>query len=130
MSDEPLRLTGAEPLDPQDPLPEASWGWRRFIVCAVIAAVYVLLWRLVAKVPAEDLLTLCNNLLQLIGVVLVLYLVAPSANQFVELLATLKLRLRGPRRDGARPPDCEPDDPPARPRRPLPPLPPMPRRTR
>lgn len=97
-------------IDPQDPLPEGKWFWRRLIVFATVAASYWLLWSLTPRVPAADVRTVMRDLMILIGVLLLFYLVAPSANQITELLATLKLRLRGPRRDGAEAPDCDPPD--------------------
>lgn len=112
----PLRLTGVTPLDPQDPLPEGKWFWRRLIVFVSVAFTYWLLWRVVRRIEPPDLPGVAANLMLVIGVLLVLYLVAPSATQLAELLATLKLRLRGPRTDGARPPDC--DDTPDAPARP------------
>lgn len=111
-ANDPLRLTA--PIDPQDPLPEARWFWRRLIVFLSTAATYGLLWVAVLRILPPDMPGVAANLMLLIGVLLVLYLVAPSATQLAELLATLKLRLRGPRRDGAQPPDCEPDTPPHR----------------
>lgn len=88
--------------DPQDPLPEGSWGWRRLIVFLATAATYALLGWAIFKAPASDMEKIAANLMLLLGGILTLYLVAPSANQITELLATLKLRLRGPRLDNAK----------------------------
>lgn len=108
MSD-PLRLTGVTPLDPQDPLPEGKWFWRRLIVFLSVALLFAGLAWCLARLPAGDLLAFSRGLMALLALVLVLYLIAPSATQLAELLAALKLRLRGPRTDDARPPDCDDD---------------------
>lgn len=98
-------------VDPQDPLPESKWFWRRLIVFLSVATAYGLLFLVVRSALAEDMAQIARELMILLGVILLFYLVAPSANQIAELLATLKLRLRGPRRDDARPPDCDPPEP-------------------
>ncbi len=103
-------------VDPQDPLPEGRWLWRRLIVFASVAAAYGLLFLAVRRALPEDMAGIARDLMILLGVILLFYLVAPSANQIAELLATLKLRLRGPRRDDAqvtesRTADCDPPEP-------------------
>lgn len=97
-------------MDPQDPLPESKWFWRRLIVFLSVAAAYALLFLVVRSALAEDMAQIARELMILLGVILLFYLVAPSANQIAELLATLKLRLRGPRLDDARSPDCDPPE--------------------
>jgi hypothetical protein len=46
----------------------------------------------VVRAPAADLRSLAQHLIGLLGLVLVLYLVAPTAQQLVELAAALRLR--------------------------------------
>lgn len=74
-------------------LAEGRWLWRRLYVFATSAG----LWSLVAigldRAPIEAIAGLTRDLMGLLALVLVLYLVAPSAQQLLELVATLKLRL-------------------------------------
>ncbi len=83
--------------NPQTPilLAEARWLWRRIYVFAVT----LLLWRLLASVidrtAPEALPRVASGLMTLLALTLVLYLVAPTAQQLVALLANLRLRLAG-----------------------------------
>lgn len=104
-------------LDPQDPLPESRWFWRRLIVWFCTIVTYAFLGWTVWRAHQNDMPGIAANLMLLLGVLLTFYLIAPSANQLAELLATLKLRIRGPRSDGAQPPDCDDDDRPRQPQR-------------
>ena len=82
--------------DPQDPLPEASWFWRRLLVFGLAVGLYRLIGFAVTHAHQNDLPGMAAHLMILLGVILVLYLIAPSANQLAELLASLKFQLRGP----------------------------------
>lgn len=76
-------------------LPEGQWLWRRLIVWVVVVGLWSLLAFTVARAPAEAAPAIAGLLVRLLGLVLILYLVAPSAQQLVELAAALRLRLRG-----------------------------------
>jgi hypothetical protein len=76
-------------------MPEARWLWRRLYVFALTFGVWLLLGRAVMRVPAENLPRLTEGLMMLQALTLVLYLVAPTTQQIVALLANLKLRLGG-----------------------------------
>lgn len=87
-----------EPLPSPRPLPEGQWLWRRLFVWAAALGLWGLLAASVGRAPAADQARLAEDLIALLGLVMVLYLVAPSAQQLVELAAALRLRLREGRR--------------------------------
>lgn len=74
-------------------LAEGRWFWRRLYVFVASAAVWGLLAWAVARTAPEGLPAVARGLMALLGLMLVLYLAAPTAQQMVELLASLKLRL-------------------------------------
>lgn len=86
-------------VDPQDPLPESNWKWRRlfiFALCAVLlGGVY---WYvdtladaalLLNETAIKGLITLLKMALYLVGLLVILYLIAPSAEQAGKWIATL-----------------------------------------
>lgn len=77
------------------PLAEGRWLWRRLYVFAVSLALWRLLASVIARAPVEALPGLANGLMTLLALTLVLYLVAPTAQQLVALFANLRLRLAG-----------------------------------
>jgi len=79
--------------DPDKGLPEHRWLWRRLYVFLASLAVWRLLLLAVERVPAEALPGVARNLMGLLALVVVLYLVAPTAQHVVELLAQLRTRL-------------------------------------
>ena len=83
-------------IDAQDPLPEPSFKWRRWLTFAGVAACLVLIWRLTYVVPANDALALCQALLLFSALLVVLYMAGASAAEISGLLANLRLRLRKP----------------------------------
>lgn len=80
-----------------DPVPmaEGRWLWRRVYVFAVSFGVWLLLERAVTRTSVDGLPRLAEALMALQALTLVLYLVAPTAQQIVGLLANLRLRLGG-----------------------------------
>jgi hypothetical protein len=108
-STSPTVIAGSPPsADPQDPLPESNWKWRRWYVfgatsaCSVgILVILIMLYR-IAKVDLtgwqsaqttlatiEALYQLGRWLVLLTLVDRVLYLIAPSAEQATKMLATV-----------------------------------------
>jgi len=83
--------------DPQDPLPEPSFKWRRLMAFAVVAASLALVWRLTYLVPANDALGAIHAVLAFAALMLLLWAGGASAADISGILANLKLRLRGPR---------------------------------
>jgi hypothetical protein len=78
--------------DPQ-PLAEGRWLWRRLYVFAATLALWRLLSTVVGRTAPEALPQVASGLMALLALTLILYLVAPSAQQLIALLANLRLRL-------------------------------------
>lgn len=73
-------------------LAEGRWLWRRLYVFATSAAAWLLLDRLFAVLPPEAAARLAQSLMAFLALVLVLYLVAPTAQQLIATLAVLRHR--------------------------------------
>lgn len=90
-------MTDTDPVSPAaptgQPLAEGRWLWRRLYVFVVSFALWGLLTWTAGALPAEALPQVASGLMGLLALVLILYLVAPTAQQLIELLANLKLRL-------------------------------------
>lgn len=76
-------------------LAEGRWLWRRLYVFSASAALWLLLDRALTRAPAASLPRLAEALMALLALTLVLYLVAPTAQQLLTLAANLRLRLGG-----------------------------------
>jgi hypothetical protein len=74
-------------------LAEGRWLWRRLYVFTASAALWLLLARAVGRTAVADLPRVADGLMGLISLMLVLYLVAPTAQQMIAMLANLRLRL-------------------------------------
>ncbi|WP_312784378.1 hypothetical protein [Brevundimonas sp.] len=74
-------------------LAEGRWLWRRLSVFVASAALWLLLARAVGRTAPADLPRVADGLMGLIALMLVLYLVAPTAQQMIAMLANLRLRL-------------------------------------
>lgn len=81
-----------EPALPEQtsPLAEGRWLWRRLYVFATSAVAWMLLDRLIAVVPAEAAPRLVEGLMSLLALTMLLYLVAPSAQQLIASLRLLR----------------------------------------
>jgi len=77
------------------PLAEGRWLWRRLYVFGVSLALWILLARAIRATRPEALPRVTDGLMALLGLLLVLYLVAPTAQQLVELSTRLRLRAGG-----------------------------------
>ena len=77
------------------PLAEAKWLWRRLYVFAASFALWRSLSDVVDRTAPAALPAVASGLMSLLALTLVLYLVAPTAQQLVALLADLRLRLGG-----------------------------------
>lgn len=86
-------------VDPQNPLPESNWKYRRLMVFFGLAlfsgAIGVIIWR-VSVLGAENPLSAINSLtyiaycmVGLLALDRALYLVAPSAEQFANWMQTV-----------------------------------------
>ena len=76
-------------------LAEGRWLWRRLYVFVASAALWWLLARAVGRTAPADLPRVADSLMSLIALMLILYLVAPSAQQMIALLANLRLAAEG-----------------------------------
>ncbi len=74
-------------------LAEGRWLWRRLYVFVASAGLWWLLARAVGRTAPADLPRVADGLMGLIALMLVLYLVAPTAQQMIAMLANLRLRL-------------------------------------
>lgn len=72
------------------PLAEGLWVWRRLYVFATSGAAWLLLDRLIALTPPEAALPLAKGLMALLALTMILYLVAPTAQQLIASLRTLR----------------------------------------
>lgn len=84
-------------IDPQDPLPDPSFTARRWMTAGVVAGAYVLAVVALARMPDTATLSAFRWSVVASGAAFALYMTAASAKEVTGLLATLKLRLRGPR---------------------------------
>lgn len=83
-------MTTPAPPDPPSGLAEGRWLWRRMYVFATSGGAWLLLDRLIAMVPPEAAPDLARALMALLALTLVLYLVAPTAQQLITSLSLLK----------------------------------------
>lgn len=77
------------------PLPEGRWLWRRLYAFLVSGGLWVLLMRVVGRAAPEQTPRLAEGLMGLLALILVLYLVAPTAQQLAALAASTRIRLGG-----------------------------------
>ena len=71
-------------------LAEGRWLWRRLYVFATSGGAWLLLDRLIAATPPEAAPRLAQALMALLALTMVLYLVAPTAQQLIATLAVLR----------------------------------------
>ena len=81
------------PIPSPPPLAEGRWLWRRIYVFSISLGLWKLMADVVRGATPETLPRISDGLMALLALSLVLYLVAPTAQQMVELLAEMKLRL-------------------------------------
>lgn len=86
--------------DPQDPLPESNWLWRRllaFMIVGVIGWQQVMAGNRIARwgdkgaheKAIDALLDMTHWHISALGGLLILYMIAPSAEQVAKILSTL-----------------------------------------
>jgi hypothetical protein len=83
----------------QDPLPEGNWFWRRSYVFACTAILLALVWLKIdivgdvarggSETAISGLVRLLKDCILLVGVLVLFYMIAPSAEQVVKMLATV-----------------------------------------
>lgn len=100
MSDETSSASPPLIADPQDPLPESNWLWRRILAFAIVGVIgwqQVMAGNRIArwgdsgspKEAIDALLNMTHWHMGVLGGILLLYMVAPSAEQVAKILATL-----------------------------------------
>lgn len=94
---EPSASAGPPPAaDPQDPLPEGTFLYRRIFSYGVAVAIIALLALVVWRIEGDaDLRRVATSLCWLLFVTVTYYMVAPSAEQVVKMMQTAKLFLGG-----------------------------------
>ena len=80
---------------PPSPLAAGRWLWRRLYVFARTGAAWLLLDRLIALTPPEAALPLARALMALLALTMILYLVAPTAQQLIASGRALRPPLGG-----------------------------------
>jgi hypothetical protein len=82
-------------LDPQNPLPEASFLWRRILTFLVSIVLLALDFYLAVKIHdlrnSDDLLTFAKWNIVLNGLILTYYFVAPSASELTNMIQTASI---------------------------------------
>lgn len=102
MADDPKPLTQ---IDPQDPLPEAGWLWRRVFVYAVTAAILFILYGSVDRlgtvavvrpdIGIKAFVSIVKLLVITLNVMALFYLAGASAEQITKLVKTASLLKSG-----------------------------------
>lgn len=72
-------------------LAEGQWLWRRLYAFVFSAALWGLLWRAIDLTPPEMMLGMARGLMGLMALILMLYLVAPTAQQLANTLGSARL---------------------------------------
>lgn len=80
-------------IDPDNPLPEASFPWRRTVTIGASICLLGLNYLALERLPPRDLLAFTQGNLVLQLVVWLLYFGGASAEEITRLVATLRLRL-------------------------------------
>ena len=88
----PTDSQAPEPSPQPSPLAEGRWLWRRIYVFSITLGLWKLITEVVRTAPPQALPRISDGLMALLALSLVLYLVAPTAQQLVQLLAEMKVR--------------------------------------
>lgn len=77
-------------VDPQNPLPEGSFMWRRIFAAIIAANALIFVWVVAywLKSDAEKLYGLVRLMIYSAGVILTYYFIAPSASELTNMIAT------------------------------------------
>ncbi len=92
-------------VDPQDPLPDPNWLYRRLFVFLTTFALLILFWikldivgdvaRGGSETAIAGLVDLLKRVTALIGFLILCYMVAPSAEQITKMIATASAWKKG-----------------------------------
>lgn len=79
-------------VDPQDPLPEPKWTWRRTLIFGLtISGLVLIAWQF-PRVPDPQVRGVIYALLGLIALLATYYLIAPSAEHIVSTVQAWRSR--------------------------------------
>lgn len=78
-------------IDPHSPLAEGRWLWRRLFVFLSAIGLHLLLARALDRAGPEQAARAADGLQVLLGLTIVIYLVAPTAQQLAALFAHVRL---------------------------------------
>lgn len=79
-------------MDPQNPLPEGQWLFRRIYTWTLTAVLLVFMGWVIWRVPPHLLQLIALWLIGLIALVVTYYLLAPSAPELARIVAELRTR--------------------------------------
>jgi hypothetical protein len=92
-------------VDPQDPLPESNWLWRRVFVFAVTGILLAMLWIKIdivgdvalkgSETAIAGLIAILKLMVYLVGLSMLLYIAGASMEQITKLIQTGSLFRRG-----------------------------------
>jgi hypothetical protein len=86
-------------VDVQDPLPEPSWLWRRVYTFALSLISLGFIWygaeAMFLLKRADELFAITRYMIAILGVLILFYMVAPSAEQIVRLIQAAKILQAG-----------------------------------
>ncbi|MDO9607229.1 MAG: hypothetical protein Q7J26_01790 [Brevundimonas sp.] len=80
-------------LNPQDPLPEGQWLFRRIFTWTLSVALLALLAWISWRMPPEALQLVALWIIGLLALVVTYYLLAPSAAELARIFAEIRGRL-------------------------------------
>lgn len=80
-------------IDPQDPLPEGHWLWRRAFIWLLTMACCWAIWTIIPRIHDQAaLVEVTKWLIGLIALVVTYYLIAPSAEHIVRLVQGARVK--------------------------------------
>ena len=77
-------------IDPDNPLPEASFLWRRWLTFAASLALWGLLFLALPRIPGAHLLAFAQSIMVVLVVLWVLYFSGASADDIGRLIASAR----------------------------------------
>lgn len=96
--DQPVTITAPPKqveIDPQNPLPEPSFFWRRWIAIVVTAVSLFFIWNILEALHdlghADNLLTLAQWVIVFSGLILTYYFIAPSAAELTSMIQSASI---------------------------------------
>lgn len=72
------------------PLPEAQWLWRRLFTWLLTSFVLWQLHLLIGRMPNDDLRSIAERLILLLGTLVAFYLIGPTAEHIIALVRAWK----------------------------------------